>query len=88
MTNFSFEYIHKYRHMRNSDRMNFHKSSVKMLSLTLLAVTMLTAISLQGDAFARMVGMEVIAMSDEGSSSILISGFTASSIYDITLKVL
>ena len=87
MTSFSFEYIHKYRHGEKSHRMNFHKSSVKMLSLAVLAATMLTAISLQDDAFARQVGMEFTATSTEGSSSITISGFTASTQTDITVKV-
>ena len=86
MTDFSFLYIHKYRHVGNSDKMKFH-SSVKLLSLALLAASILTVSSLQEDAFAIEIGMEVNAVADEGSSTITISGHTASKQTDITIKV-
>jgi len=67
--------------------MNYPKSSAKVFTLILMAVSILAISAVNQDAFAQAMGMSVSATADQGSSTIAISGHTASTITDITLMV-
>ena len=68
--------------------MNYRKSSAKVFTLILMAVSIIAVSAVNQDAFAQNIGMSISATADQGSSTITISGQTASTLSDITIVVI
>ena len=66
--------------------MNFKRSTTSM-AVALMALSLISMASVQQDAFAQSLGMEITATADKGSSSISITGKTVSDITDVTYRV-
>ena len=67
--------------------MNF-KNSTRSISLILLAVAIMSVTSVHQDAFAKDAGMSLTAVAEEDGTIISISGETASTVTDVTLRVI
>jgi len=68
--------------------MDFQKNAKTSLTFVLVAVTLLSVSLIQNYAFAQGQGMEITANAAEGSTSISISGHTATTNNAITLQVM
>ena len=66
--------------------MSFKRSTTSM-AIALMALSLISMASVQQDAFAQSLGMEITAIADKGSNTITITGKTVSDITDVTLKV-
>jgi len=66
--------------------MNFKRSTTSM-AVALMALSLISMASVQQDAFAQSLGMEITATADKGSSSITVTGKTISDITDVTYRV-
>jgi predicted secreted protein with PEFG-CTERM motif len=67
--------------------MNFKRSMTSM-TLTIMALSIISLTSIQQNAFAIDTGMSISATASEGSDTITISGHTRSQLTDITFTVI
>ncbi len=71
-----------------SIRMNFKRSTTTSTAIVLMAaVSLISATSIQQDAFAQSMGMSITATADKGSDTIMVTGKTVSDVTDITFRV-
>ena len=66
--------------------MNF-KRSTPIMTLAIMALSLISVTSIQQDAFAQSLGMSISAVAAKGSDTISVSGHTASNITDITFRI-
>ncbi|MCV0399966.1 MAG: PEFG-CTERM sorting domain-containing protein [Nitrosarchaeum sp.] len=66
--------------------MNFKRSTTSM-ALALMALSLISVTSIQQESFAQTLGMSITATAAKGSDTIAVSGHTASSVTDITFRV-
>jgi len=66
--------------------MNFKRSTTSM-AIALMALSLISMASVQQDAFAQSLGMEINATADKGSNVITVTGKTISDITDVTYRV-
>jgi predicted secreted protein with PEFG-CTERM motif len=67
--------------------MNFKRSTTSM-ALALLALSLISVTSIQQESFAQTLGMSITATAAKGSDTISVKGHTASSVTDITFRVI
>jgi len=67
--------------------MNFKRSTTSM-AIVLMALSLISMISIQQDVFALTQGMTITATADRGSDTITLTGTTASDLTDITFRVI
>ncbi|MDX1441333.1 MAG: PEFG-CTERM sorting domain-containing protein [Nitrosopumilaceae archaeon] len=66
--------------------MNF-KSLVAISVVAIVGISLTSALPLQQNAYADLMGMSLTAQADEGSDTIIVRGQTASKVTDLTLTV-
>ena len=66
--------------------MNFKRSTTSM-AIALMALSLISVVSIQQDAFAASQGMSITATADRGSDTITLMGMTTSGYTDVTIRV-
>ena len=66
--------------------MNFKRSTTSM-AIALMALSLISVVSIQQDAFAASQGMSITATADKGSDTITLMGMTTSGYTDVTIRV-
>jgi predicted secreted protein with PEFG-CTERM motif len=63
------------------------KNPITSIALTLLALSIISVLAVQQNAYAEIMGMSLTAQAEEGSDTIRVYGQTASKVTDITFTV-